>query len=113
MFKFGDLEHPIVQAPMGGGPSTPELAVAVCEAGGLGFLPAGYRSPGDLAGEIERVRAATQRPFGVNVFAGPGPAGDPDAVSRYAAHLAGEGELGKPRHDDDEYGAKVELLAEL
>ena len=40
------LEHPIVQAPMGGGPSTPALAAAVSEAGGLGFLAAGMLSAG-------------------------------------------------------------------
>ena len=36
------LDLPIVQAPMAGGPSTPALAAAVSEAGGLGFLGAGY-----------------------------------------------------------------------
>ena len=39
-------------APLGGGPSTPALAAAVCEAGGLGFLAAGYRSAGELSSEI-------------------------------------------------------------
>ena len=38
------LAHPIVQAPLGGGPSSVDLAVAVCEAGGLGFLAGGYLS---------------------------------------------------------------------
>ena len=30
------IEHPIVQAPMAGGPTTPELVAAVSNAGGLG-----------------------------------------------------------------------------
>ena len=34
---FG-IKEPIVLAPMAG-PGTPELAIAVCEAGGLGSLP--------------------------------------------------------------------------
>jgi nitronate monooxygenase len=38
------LEVPIVQAPLAGGPSTPELAAAVSDAGGLGFLAAGYEA---------------------------------------------------------------------
>ena len=38
---FPELRHPIVQAPMAGGPSTPALAAAVSDAGGLGFLAAG------------------------------------------------------------------------
>ena len=42
--NFPPLEHPIVQAPLAGGPSTVELAVAVSEAGGLGILAAGYLS---------------------------------------------------------------------
>ena len=46
------LEHPIVQAPLAGGPSTVDLAVAVSEAGGLGFLAAGYRTAAAVRGEI-------------------------------------------------------------
>ena len=42
-FSLSQLEHPIVLAPLGGGPSTAALAAAVSEAGGLGFLAAGYR----------------------------------------------------------------------
>jgi nitronate monooxygenase len=103
------LEHPIVQAPLAGGPSTPALAAAVCEAGGLGFLAAGYRPLDAVAGDIADVRARTGRPFGVNVFAPPAPVTDPAAVERYAASL-GES-AGEPRHDDDEFDAKVELVA--
>ena len=60
----------IVQAPMGGGPSTPHLAAAVSNAGGLGFLAGGYLTPEQLAEEIRRTRALTREPFGVNLFAG-------------------------------------------
>jgi nitronate monooxygenase len=35
---------PIAQVPLSGGPSTPELAAAVTNAGGLGFLATGYLS---------------------------------------------------------------------
>jgi nitronate monooxygenase len=35
--KLG-IEHPIILAPMGGGPGTPELVAAVSNAGGLGSL---------------------------------------------------------------------------
>ena len=57
-FSLGLLEHPIVQAPMGGGPSTPALAAAVGEAGGLGFLAAGYRTM-DI--DVARAQRAKQR----------------------------------------------------
>jgi nitronate monooxygenase len=112
-----DIEHPIVQAPMAGGPSTPELAAAVSGAGGLGFLAAGYRAPEDVRDHIAALRGLTERPFGLNLFAPPGPAGDPVEVSGYAAGLRAEAaragtELGEPRHDDDALAAKVALAAE-
>ena len=56
------LDVPIVQAPLAGGPSTPELAAAVSGAGGLGFVAAGYRTPDALAEAIARTRALTDGP---------------------------------------------------
>ena len=111
-FSPSQLEHPIVQAPMGGGPSTPVLAAAVSEAGGLGFLAAGYIAPAAVREDLAAVRAFTGRAFGVNLFAPPGTPADPAAVRRYAATLCDEGELGEPRWDDDRYAAKLALLAE-
>jgi nitronate monooxygenase len=110
------LRRPIVQAPMAGGPSTPELAAAVSEAGGLGFLAAGYKTPSAVAEDVRAVRALTGQRFGVNVFV-PGPPGDADAVRRYADELRADAErwgveLGEPRADDDAWEAKVDLLAE-
>src|SRR4051794_32218150 len=64
----GLLAVPIVGAPLAGGPTTPELAAAVCEAGGLGFLAAGYKVADALGADIEALRGLTERPFGVNVF---------------------------------------------
>jgi nitronate monooxygenase len=55
------LSVPIVLAPLAGGPSTPELAAAVCEAGGLGFLAAGYLSADALASRLAALRALTAR----------------------------------------------------
>jgi nitronate monooxygenase len=111
------MSVPIVAAPMAGGPSTPELVAAVGEAGGLGFLPAGYQDAGWLRQQIEAVRELTRRPFGVNVFL-PGPEGaDPRAIQAYADRIRPVAtklgvELGEPRWDDDGYPAKLELLAE-
>jgi nitronate monooxygenase len=62
------FEVPVVGAPLAGGPSTAELAAAVSEAGGLGFLAAGYRPVEELERELARTRALTRRPFGVNLF---------------------------------------------
>jgi nitronate monooxygenase len=116
-FSLSDLDHPIVQAPMGGGPSTPALAAAVCEAGGLGFLAAGYRTPDAVRADIAELRRLTSRPFGLNVFV-PGPASeDAGALERYAVALAGEAErlgvdLGKPRYEDDGWEEKLALARE-
>jgi len=87
VFSLDELELPIVQAPMAGGPSTPALAVAVSEAGGLGTVAAGYRTVDAVEADIAAVRAGTRAPFGVNLFAPPGPAGDPAALARFAERL--------------------------
>ncbi|HEV7588884.1 MAG TPA: nitronate monooxygenase [Longimicrobium sp.] len=64
------IEHPIIAAPMGGGPSTPGLVAAVSNAGGLGSVAGAYLRPAEIADELRRVRALTGRPFAVNLFAG-------------------------------------------
>jgi nitronate monooxygenase len=116
-FNVSALGHPIVQAPLAGGPSTVELAAAVCDAGGLGFLAAGYKTVDAVAADIDELRRRTHRPFGVNLFAPPGPPGDAGDIERYAERLRAEAEhygvqLGETRHDDDGWEAKLELVAE-
>jgi nitronate monooxygenase len=109
-----NLAQPIVQAPMAGGPSTPELALAVDRAGGLGFLAAGYLTADRLREEIAFTRARTER-FGVNVFAPGGEPAPPERVQAYAARIRAEAEragveLGQPRFDDDSLDAKLDVL---
>ena len=116
-FSLSRLEHPIVQAPLAGGPSTPALAAAVCEAGGLGFLAAGYRTPDAVRSVLAELRGLTSRPFGLNLFV-PGPAsGDHASLERYASALGGEAkrlgvELGEARYDDDGWEDKLALARE-
>lgn len=62
------IKYPIIQAPMAGGPSTPELVAAVSNSGGLGSLGAGYMSPAEMQAAIREIRTLTDRPFAVNVF---------------------------------------------
>ena len=64
------IEHPIIQAPMSGGVTTPELVAAACNAGGLGSFGAAYLTPEQIASDIRRIRALTDKPFNVNLFAG-------------------------------------------
>ena len=65
--KFG-LRTPVIQAPMGGGPTTPRLVAEICNAGGLGSVAAAYLSPQQIDREITEVRNLTDRPFAVNLF---------------------------------------------
>lgn len=109
------LRHPVVAAPMGGGPSTPALAAAVSNAGGFGFLAGAYLSPQRLADDIAETRRLTDRPFGVNIFASVPPPAEPAAVTAYADRLAPLARqwgvaLGEPVGGDDAYAEKVALL---
>lgn len=106
---------PVVAAPMAGGPSTVALASAVTDAGGFAFLPAGYLPADGFAAVLTEARAAG-RPFGVNLFV-PQPGALPvEAYDGYRAELADEAAaLGvdlpaEPRHDDDAWPAKLDLL---
>jgi nitronate monooxygenase len=111
------VQHPVLQSPMAGGPSCPALAAAVGDAGGLGFLAAGYKTPDAVRAEVAETRTLTSAPFGVNVFVpGPGPSEDP-RLAGYLRELgvlaAGYGiELGDAHWHDDHWDAKVALLVE-
>lgn len=106
---------PIVAAPMTGGPSTPELARAVAEAGAFPFLAGGNKRADALTAEIEEIRGLGVD-FGVNLFVLHGPAVDRDAFHRYAAQLQPEAEAyglqldPEPQSDDDYLPEKLERL---
>ena len=60
------IDLPIVQAPVVG-VTTPALAAAVSEAGGLGTLSITWREPESLRALLRDTRARTARPFAVNL----------------------------------------------
>jgi len=110
----------IIAAPMAGGTSTPAFVTAVHEAGGLGFLAAGYKGVAAMQADIQATRASGAR-FGMNVFVP-----DPAQLAPSAAALA---ELEEYRQqlradaarygvelpplrldDDDEWEAKIDAL---
>lgn len=103
---------------MAGGPSTPALVAAVADAGGLGFLPAGYLTAEKFGDSIAATRALTSGPVGVNLFV-PQPCMASDAeleayrellmplARRYGV------EPGHPRPDDDGWAAKLDVVAEM
>ncbi len=96
----------IVLAPLAGGGSTPELAAAVANAGGLPFLGAGYLTPSALQEQLARARELTDAPFGVNLFVLAEQPVDAGALAAYADELQAEAaqrgvSLGEPLFDDD------------
>jgi len=116
-FALEGLVHPIVLAPMGGGPSTPALAAAVSGAGGLGFLAAGYKTVAATRGDLDELRRLLPAgvPFGINLFAPPGHGAGAADVAAYAETLRAEAVgggagLGAPRWDDDRFAEKLELV---
>ena len=60
------IDVPIIQAPIGSA-STPALAAAVSNAGGLGLLSITWRELADARAAIRETRRLTDRPFGVNL----------------------------------------------
>ena len=117
-FQFADLAVPVIAAPMAGGPSTPELAVAATNAGGLGFVPGGYLSPDVFAERLASAQEVASGPMGANLFVPqPNTANQAD-VDRYAEALADEAqqygaEVGEPRYSDDAWAAKLEIVLDL
>src|SRR5277367_3474842 len=77
---FG-IEVPIIQAPMAG-PGTPELAIAVSDAGGLGSLPCAQLSVEQARASLDMIATRTSRPINLNFFCHAPPA--PDAVRSLA-----------------------------
>lgn len=119
VFSFAELAAPLVGAPMAGGPSTPELAAAVSNAGGLGFVAGGYKTPQQLADQIVAARAATSGPVGVNLFVPQPSDADMVLLDEYADRLEPLAELygvevGRPRiGDDDCWAEKLAVVADL
>ena len=85
--ELAGIAHPIVQAPMKGA-STPELAAAVSEAGGLGSLGCAEMEPDALRDLVETMRRRTNRPFNLNFFAHGPVAADDTALARARAAIA-------------------------
>ena len=103
---------------MAGGPSTPALAAAVANAGGLGFLAAGYVTPHRVAETITAVRSLTGGPIGVNLFVPQPCVASADQLEHYrellvplARHFRVE--PGDPHPDDDGWQEKLEVVVDV
>lgn len=117
-FNLADLTAPVIAAPMAGGPSTPELAAAATNAGGLGFVAAGYLTADDFASRLAAAQQQASGPIGANLFVPQPSAGPAESIDRYAEALQGEArrygvELGRPRYSDDAWAAKLDVVLDL
>src|SRR6266849_8398661 len=63
--RFGQI-HPFASAGLAFAGMTPELAIAVSNAGGIGALGVGFMPPEELRSKIHAIRAATDAPFNIN-----------------------------------------------
>jgi NAD(P)H-dependent flavin oxidoreductase YrpB (nitropropane dioxygenase family) len=60
------IRHPIVLGGMGGGATAAPLVCAVSNTGGLGILGTSGTDGARLRSEVEAIRRATDKPFGIN-----------------------------------------------
>jgi nitronate monooxygenase len=117
-FDLRDLVIPLIVAPMAGGPSTPELAAAGTNGGGLGFVAAGYLTAEAFGERTATAQKLTSGPLGVNLFVPQPSAATAAEVKRYTAALAEESArygvaLGSPVFSDDAWAAKLDVVLDL
>lgn len=97
------IRVPIIQAPMAGS-STPDLATAVSNAGGLGSLGCAFMTPGQFSEQCETVRTATNGVYNVNFFTHEEPGQDPDRGEQMRDAL-------KPYYDEFGLGDVPDAIA--
>ncbi|WP_349436071.1 nitronate monooxygenase [Pararhizobium sp. A13] len=93
-----DLKHPLIVAPMAGGPSSVELVAETSIAGALGSIGAAYSQPAAIEEFAAKVRQRTDCPFAVNLFV---PHPTPRVTARQIEHAIAQtapyrSELGLP-----------------
>lgn len=83
------MPYPILQTGMGW-VATPELVAGACNAGAFGFLAAATIRPEEVGAAIERVKALTDAPFGVNfLMDAPGADVITEAIIEHRVRAAG------------------------
>ncbi|WP_181347322.1 nitronate monooxygenase family protein [Thalassobacillus sp. CUG 92003] len=118
LLELLNIHHPIIQAGMAGGVTTPELVTAVSNAGGLGTLGAGYMEPEAIRKTIQDIKNLTRRSFGVNVFVPEFPYATEKEIGRVNQLLAPfRNELGikdetKPQVDESLFENQIMIIKE-
>ncbi|WP_349956259.1 nitronate monooxygenase [Rhizobium sp. ZPR3] len=68
LFQQLGLKHPLIVAPMAGGPSSAELVAATSAAGALGAMGGAYYNAAAIEAFAAQVRQRTDKPFSINLF---------------------------------------------
>lgn len=68
LFQKLGLKHPLIVAPMAGGPSSVELVAAASAAGALGAMGGAYSNAAAIEAFADQVRQRTDKPFAINLF---------------------------------------------
>jgi nitronate monooxygenase len=86
-YEFPGTPLPLFQAPMAGSQGS-ALAIAVCNAGGLGSLPTALLDTEKLRHELAAIRSQTRQPFNLNFFCHTPPVPDAQREAAWRAALA-------------------------
>ncbi|MDO9374265.1 MAG: nitronate monooxygenase [Ferruginibacter sp.] len=91
------IDYPIMQGPFGGGLSTVALVATVSNAGGLGGYGAYTLSPQEIYEVDKKIKAATNRPYNLNLWVS-----DSDAIDGTVSdeYFEGAKALFKPYFDE-------------
>jgi nitronate monooxygenase len=68
VFNFTQLHLPIIQAPMAGGITTPQLVAAVANQGGVGSFGFAYSTPEKIHADLVAAQSLTSGPINANFF---------------------------------------------
>lgn len=89
--KFSEINNikcpAIIQAPMAGGITTPELVAEVSNAGGLGSFATGYLTTDEVFKKIQKIKQLTDKPFSANIFIPNTPKENSDSIRHYIIKL--------------------------
>ena len=114
------LTHPVMQAPMAGGMTTPELVAAVSNVGALGSFAAATTAPAAIRSQVAAIRAATDRPFAVNLFVLPPADPKPSEIAfanallaKYRLELGMETNAAPPAKWSEDFEAQFETVLDL
>lgn len=118
--EFSSLfKLPIIQGPMAGGATTPELVAAVSNAGALGSFAGSLLGPAALRTQVERIRSLTDRPFLLNFFVQRTPTPSREEVEQGSELLRpvweslGWTALPQPQQWCEDFDAQFDTLLEL